>query len=273
MLYFLGAAIVVVGIIIFVNQIWDDIGSVGRIVVTLGLGLFFTVLGSILFKTKPEDKIGPVFFAIGGLLVPGGAMVTLYELGSGQNPSWPVAITFGIVFLFYLLLNLAHKHAVLTLFSIANGTAFVYLLVKAIIGSSYYIDWDIYAYLTMMVGVSYILLAQSFKNGWNDKLVGILYFFGTFGFFGAAFSQVFDSTIWQMFYFLLVVGGLYLSVYIKNRNVLIISTLFLVAHVSYITSEYFANSLGWPISLIILGLLFIGLGYVSININKKYIAN
>ena len=69
----------------------------------------------------------------------------------------------------------------------------------------------------------------------------------------------------------MVFGGVFLSVYMKSRSVLIASTLFLVAHVVYITSEYFADSLGWPISLVLLGFVFIGLGYGSVTINKKYI--
>ncbi|KKR62728.1 hypothetical protein A2643_02560 [Candidatus Nomurabacteria bacterium RIFCSPHIGHO2_01_FULL_39_220] len=273
MLYVLGAAIVVIGIIIFVYQVWDDLGSLGRISVTLGLGLLFTVIGSVLLKSKPENQtIGSVFHAIGGLLVPGGAVVALSELNVDMVSVWPIAITFGAIFVFYLLLNFAHRSSVLTFFAIANGTAFIYLLVEAMIDGPFYRHEDLYAYLTMVVGASYLLLAHAFRGGWNNKLVGILYFFGSAGFLGAAFSRVFDSVPWQMVYFLLVIGGLFLSAYTKSRAILVVSTCFLLAHVSYITGEYFADSVGWPVALVILGFIFIGLGYVSININKKYIA-
>ena len=273
MLYVLGAAIVIVGIVIFVSQIWDDIGSFGRILVTLGLGFLITAIGSMLLKSKPEENIGTVFHFIGGMLIPGGAVVTLSELNVGSVSLWPVAIAFGVIFAFYLLLNSVHKNAILTFFAIANGTAFVYLIVDAILDAPFYRDGDLYAYLTMIIGASYLLLGHAFREGWNKKLIGVLYFFGITGFLGAAFSQVFDSVLWQMFYFVIVIGGLSLSVYMRSRSILVISTLFLIAHVSYITSEYFADSLGWPIALVILGFVFIGLGYVSININKKYIAN
>ena len=273
MLYVLGGVIVVIGIVIFVSQIWDDMGSFARILVTLGLGFLITAVGSILLKSKPEDNIGTVFHFIGGMLIPGGAIVTLYELNVDFVSLWPVAITFGAIFAFYLLLNSVHKNAILTFFAIANGTAFVYLVVEAIVDGPFYGHEDLYAYLTMVIGASYLLLGHSFRDGWNKKLIEVLYFFGITGFLGAAFSQVFDSVPWQMFYFLIVIGGLFLAVYMKNRSILVMSTLFLIAHVSYITSEYFADSLGWPISLVILGFVFIGLGYVSVNINKKYIAN
>jgi len=282
MLYVLGAAIVVIGIVIFVSQIWEDIGSFGRVAVTLGLGGIFAFIGSVLLKQKPEDNIGSVFHCMGGVLIPGGAFVLLSELHIDLSSMWSVAITFGVIFAFYLLLNIAQKSPVLTFFTIVNGTAFVYLLVEAIVSDEFEFDfygnkfefdfyYNLYAYLTMVVGVIYILLAQGFRNSWNSKLSGILNLFGITMFLGAAFSQVFDSTSWQLFYFILVLGGVFLSVYMRSRSILIMSTLFLVAHVSYITSEYFADSLGWPISLVVLGLIFIGLGYVSIAINKRYI--
>jgi len=221
-------------------------------------------------KQKPEDNIGPIFHFIGGMLIPGGALVTLYEL-EVDFVSWPVAITFGGIFAFYLLLNAIHKHPILTFFTIANGTAFIYLLVGALVEGRYYNHEDLYAYLTMTIGASYLFLAHAFRSGWNKYLIGALYFFGSGGFLGAAFSRVFDSVPWQLLYFLIVFGGLFLSVYMKSRIILVISTLFLIAHISYITSEYFANSVGWPISLVILGFVFIALGYISVAINKKYI--
>jgi hypothetical protein len=271
MLYVLGAAIVIIGIIFFVAQVWDDIGSFGRIAITLGLGLITTAIGSMLLKQKPEEKIGPVFHVIGGVLIPGGAMVTLSELSVEFVSLWPVTFTFGIIFIFYLLLNFIHKNAVLTFFAIANGTAFVYLFIESIVDGPFYTHRDLYAYLTMVIGASYLFLAHHFRKGWNKELVGVLYFFGITGFLGAAFSHVFDSVTWQMLYSPIVIGGLFLSIYVKSRSILVMSTLFLIAHVSYITGEYFADSIGWPISLVILGFIFIGLGYSSVTINKKYI--
>lgn len=271
-LYILGAAIVIIGIVIFIAQIWEDIGSFGRIAVTLGLGLLIATIGSMLLKQRPGDNIGQIFHFIGGMLIPGGAIVTLSELS--VDGDWTIAITFAGIFAFYLFLNALHKDVILTFFAIANGTIAIYLFLNAIVGGPFK-DWfgieDIYQYLTMTIGVSYLLLAHAFRGGWNKQLIGALYFFGSAGFLGAAFSQVFDSVLWQLLYFLIVIGGLFLSIHMKSRSILVMSTLFLLAHVSYITGEYFADSLGWPISLVILGFVFIGLGYSSVTINKRYI--
>ncbi|OGZ57945.1 MAG: hypothetical protein A2827_00115 [Candidatus Spechtbacteria bacterium RIFCSPHIGHO2_01_FULL_43_30] len=269
MLYALGAAVVIIGIVIFVAQIWQDIGSFGRISVTLGLGFLISAIGSMLLKQKPEDNIGAIFHFIGGMLIPGGTAVTLYEFNLNSVSLWPVAIAFGAVFAFYVLLNSIHRHPVLTFFAVANGTAFAYLIVEAVVEGAYY--KDLYAYLTMVIGASYLLLAHAFREGRNKNLIGVLRFFGSAGLLGAAFTQTFDSGLWQLLYFFVVFAGLFLSVHIRSSIVLVMSTIFLIAHISYITNLYFADSIGWPISLIILGFLFIGLGYASISINKKYI--
>ncbi len=274
MLYALGAAIVVIGIIIFFYQVWDNIGSFVRILITLGLGLIITATGSYLLKTRPDDSIGSIFHGIGGLIIPGGALVTLSELNILSNTVWPVAITFCIIAVFYYLLNYTHKSVGLTFFTILHSSIFIYLFVAAITdGSNYYNMGDIYAYLTMAIGISYLFLAQAFRVGWNKNLVGILCFFGSFAFLCAAFSRVFDSGLWQMLYFIILIGGFYLSIYMRSREILVLSAMFLIVHLSFITGKYFADSLGWPISLVILGFIFIGLGYTSISINKKYIAN
>lgn len=272
MLYFIGAAIVVVGLIIFVQQIWEDIGAFGRILVTLGLGLLFAGLGSSLLKKNTEDGLGSVFHFMGGMLIPSGALVVLTELYTSIDTLWPIAITIGMTSLFYLALNSVHKNALITFFTIANCTSFLYLIVGAIVGDSYYSIDKLYQYLTMLTGVCYLLLAQSFQNTWNHKLVGSLHFFGSTGILFAAFMLVLEFGIWELLYFALIAGGLFLAVYMKSKIVLIMTTIFLIVHVAYITSEYFADSLGWPISLVLLGFIFIGLGYASISINKKYIS-
>jgi hypothetical protein len=123
----------------------------------------------------------------------------------------------------------------------------------------------------MMVGFVYMLLAYGFRNTWNKKLSGMLYFFGSAGFFIAAFTRVFDSGLWEIFFFILALGGVAFSVRLKSKAVLTVSTLALVGHIIYITSEYFADSLGWPISLVLLGFVIIGLGYGSVAINKRFI--
>ena len=274
LLYLIGGLIATLGIIFFVGQIWEDLGSGGRIFITLILGLILAGIGSSLLKTKPETHLGSVFHGIAGFLIPGGALVTLYELGTYTGSVWPFVMVFGVIFLFYLLLNLYHQNVVLTLFGLGNGTAFIYLLVEAMVSGSASQHEVVYAYLTMVIGLSYLLLAYTFRTGWNRPLVGILNFLGSLAFFGAAFNRVIESElhVWEIVFFLLTIGGIYLAIsLVRSRAVLLVSTLFLIAHFIYITFEYFGDSVSWPILLVILGFIFIALGYFSLSLNRKYL--
>lgn len=273
-LYVLGIVIAVIGIIFFIGQIWSDIGSFGRITVTLGLGILFAIIGSFLFSKKLEGNLGAIFHFIGGSIIPIGSIVTIHELGIYVDSLWPFVIVFCSLFIFYLLLNFAYKNSVLTFFSIVNGTILMYLFFEAITDGPFYRHESMYENLTIIIGISYLLLASNFKKNWNRNLVGLLNFFGITGFLSATFFKLVDSSgFLELLYFVIVLFGLYLSAYVKSRAILVMSTLFLIIHTTYITGEYFADSIGWPLALILLGFIFIGLGYASIAINKKYISS
>ncbi len=271
LLYALGGIVAVLGVIFFVQQIWDELGSVGRMSITLIFGLILAGIGSMLIKTKRESRVGEIFHAIAGLLIPGGALVALNESGYDFDSLWPVTLVFGIIALFYFLLNVYHKALVLTFFTIANITAFVFLLVEALIPGYSYQHENLYTYLTMAVGISYLLLAKAFSASWNKSLTPVLNFFGSAGFFVAAFTKVDHSAPWQILFFILAVLGLGLAVKIKSRGILLVSTVAFIGHFVFITNEYFANSVSWPILLVVLGFFIIGMGYLSLSLNKKYI--
>lgn len=114
LLYVLGTVIAIIGIIAFVAQIWDDIGSLGRVLITLGFGFLMALIGSVLLREKPGTSIGEIFHIVGGVLIPGGVMVFLSEFDLIRESMWPVALAFAVVFVFYLLLNFVYKNPILT---------------------------------------------------------------------------------------------------------------------------------------------------------------
>ena len=67
-------------------------------------------------------------------------------------------------------------------------------------------------------------------------------------------------------------GIIFLSIYVKNKAFLVFGSMFLMGYILKITSEYFAQSLGWPLALVIAGLALIATGYFSFYLNKKYLA-
>ena len=269
LLYVVGGLLVVLGIIYFMSQLWGDMSASLRILITLGVGLVFAGAGSLFLVQEPAKDLGNVFHSIGGCLIPGGALVTLDEVFPNVSSTGPVALTVGLVFLFYLALVIYHRRVVVNFFAFATGTAFIYLLSDSLLpnaGANYY------AYLTMVIGLSYVLYGIAFTGGWNDRLIPLLNFFGPLGFYGAAYSRLANTQLMELVYPFLAFGGLALSVVlIKSRIALTISTLAVISYVVYLTREYFADSIGWPVALIILGFIVIGLGYLSVNLNKRYL--
>lgn len=270
--YLLGTIIVILGLVFFVAQLWGDIGTIGRILVTFGLGVTFAGIGSTLIDAQKTSLLGSVFHLIGAVLLPGGMFVALNELQVDISNPWLVTSVFAALTAFYGLLSYVHRRNVLYLLTILHGTIFFYALTEAVITEPFYAHPDTYAYLTMIIGVSYFVLADGMRAMWSRHLVGVLHAAGSLGILAAAFSQVVDSSFWELFFVPLLIAGIYWSTVTQSRSILAFSSLFVFIYVTYITSEYFANSLGWPISLVLLGFIFLAMGYFSLRLNREFIA-
>jgi hypothetical protein len=65
----------------------------------------------------------------------------------------------------------------------------------------------------------------------------------------------------------------YASVHVKSKALLTFGSLFLGAYLVKITSEYFSDSLGWPLALVIAGLLLMAVGYVTLRLKRTYLTD
>lgn len=280
-LYLIGALVVVIGIILFVIQIWDDVGSIGRIALTLGFGLLMSILGSMLLqqKNKKEYRLGVVFHFIGFTSNIIGVIVVVAEIfDSYKDIDYVIFVTCLALSAFYFILATVHKKVFLTCFALISGIATLYAIPATF---SLFAEYDsgilleFYLYLTTFLGFCCILLANFFVNNFNKPLYYILYFGGMFGFilFGfylALLAGLSDELSWDFMYTFVVLGGLLTSLYVKSQAVFFASVFFLFSYIFIITDEYFVDSIGWPASLIILGFVLMALGYSSVNIRNKY---
>jgi len=64
---------------------------------------------------------------------------------------------------------------------------------------------------------------------------------------------------------------IFLSTYVRSRTLLLVGTLSMLAYIGYYTAKHFANTLGWPIALVIIGIALIGMSALAVRINNKYI--
>lgn len=277
-LYYIGGAIVFLGISILLWQNWSTLGFGTKVLATLGSGIAAYFVGLLFSRDDRTETVGSAFYLISALVTPMGLWVVFDNVGFDANSYGTQSLISGIMLGTYLLSFLIIRKNVITLFSILFGTWLFFSLTSFMVGSSpYFDDWKFYEYRVLVAGISYMLMGYSFSKNERAPLQGFLYGFGIFGFLGAALTlggwEPNQNVFWELIYPGLVFGALFLSVHIKSKAFLTWGTLFLMAYVLKITSEYFSSGLGWPLALVIAGLSMIGVGYMSISLKKKYLSS
>ena len=51
---------------------------------------------------------------------------------------------------------------------------------------------------------------------------------------------------------------------------LVLGSLYLMGYIMKITAEYFSDSLGWPVSLVLVGFALIAIGYATFMMNQRF---
>ncbi len=274
--YSIGAIIALVGVAILIAQNWNEIGFGGRILVTLGISIV-TYISALLLRSPEQKVISQVMFTLAAALAPLGSYVLLNE--ASINFTWGVQLMTAIIlFVVFGAALFISKRNILLLISIGFATWAYYTLILKAFGDG--IDDDYLKWATMLLGVSYILIGYGYKLVWppvdqsddHEKraLQKVLYGFGTLTVLSAGIV-VGDN--FDLFYIILIFGAFYGSVYLRSRAMLLLASLFLMGHIIKLTGRYFVDSIGWPVALIIVGFLVIGVGYMTFFLNRKFISS
>lgn len=276
-LYYIGGAVVFLGIAILIWENWDTLGFATKILSTLGSGVAAYLVGVLFNKEAKTEKVGIAFYLISALVIPMGLYIAFDNAGFDISSYGFEVLISGILLSMYLSSYVVFRKNIFTLFSIIFGTWLFFSLTNWMVGESlYFNDWRFYAYRLLAVGLAYMLIGYNFSKNKSTPLSKPLYAFGIFGFLGAAISlggwKPEQNIFWVLIYPFLVFGTLFTSVYIKSKSFLTWGTFFLMAYILKITSEYFGDSLGWPLALVIAGLSMIGVGYMSISLKNKYLS-
>ncbi|MES2436621.1 MAG: DUF2157 domain-containing protein [Patescibacteria group bacterium] len=273
--YIIGAIIVLIGVIILLGQNWDDIGFIGRVGSTLGIALV-TYLAGLTLSKSVHDTLSQVMFMLSAVLAPFGTFILLDEMNVFVDISAQVVIALVFVCIYSVAQFVARKN-ILTVVIAGYATWAYYAFLLKILDNQLF-DNDIIIWATMLLGISYCAVAY----GYSSKKVGsvekvtqrasithLFYGAGTLAILGGGISL---GGMWDLPYIVLIFATFYLSVFVKNRAMLVIAAAFLVGHIIKLTSKYFLDSVGWPLALIICGFAVIGVGYMTYYVNRKYLA-
>ncbi len=287
-LYSIGGVIAVTGILVLLGNNWDAIGFIGRWLATVGLGLA-TFIGAFIVYKKPEyNVLSQVLFSISSIASFIGGFVWLGESSFSYFDGTDSALLVSLVLLviFGTALYVSKKgvlHIVSTVFFTIAYYAFVSKLLK---GSGFDLTAlkDIVVYASMILAIGYFMYGSWISRGIfamqstssmtimsdaTKKIFSSIYTFAAFSLF--LISALFLGGIWNLLYAFIAIGAVVLSVKLKTRIGLVVTSIAIGIYCIKISVEYFADSISFSLALLISGLLIIALGYLTYYLNKKYI--
>jgi len=122
---------------------------------------------------------------------------------------------------------------------------------------------------SLLVGLSVMSAAYGLQlAGRYAGLTALGYFFGSI----LAYSGLFDlvhHTAFELGYLAVTATMLYACVVLQSRALLFTTVIAMLGFIGFYTAKYFANSLGWPITLVLMGVAFLGVGTIAIRVRRQ----
>ena len=311
---YLGAIFILAGVSTYIGMFWDSMGSVMRVLVTLGVGyILLIVLVSALHENKFQKLILPLALAC-VVMITGGWFVLIHEMYP-QTVNWrsPTLFVFGVmalqqgalfgkyrrtVLVFTLLffiygfltvgldmlgIPIAYAAIVLGASVFLMGTALEktahrVLAEPALLIGVCWLNSGLFERIAMftsanwasfITGVCVILTAYGMQKAARyPRLVTLGYFTGSVMGYGGLFDLVQNTPI-ELLYLAVTTSVLYACVVLKSRTLLLTTVIAMLAFIGYFSEKHFANSLGWPLTLVLMGVAFLGVGAIAIKVKQR----
>ena len=259
---YLGGTFIFAGIAAFIALQWDSMTSAARVIITLGSGIASFALATIATRDTRFDKAAAPLFLIAATLEPVGMLVAFNEYGSGGDARWAALITAGVMAIQFAVIFSVLRQSMLLFLAVffamlAWWTAFDILSVDESFG-------------VMMLGGCLLLAAVAADRTPHRSITPAWYLVGGIGFLYGLFDLV-EGTPFELLFILMASGFVYLSASIPSRTLLLVATGAILGYTGWFTGQHFADSLGWPLALMVFGLLMIGLSALAFRIDRQYI--
>ena len=259
---YLGGTFVFAGIAAFIALQWDSMNSAARVVITLGSGIAAFALATIATRDSRFEKAAPPLFLIAAALEPVGLLVAFNEYGSGGDARWAAIITGGVMAVQFAAIFFVLRQSMLLFLAVFFAmltwwTVFDVLNVDESFG-------------VMMLGGCLLLAAVAADRTPHRSITPSWYLVGGIAFLYGLFDLV-EGTPFELLFIVMASGFVYLSAAIPSRTLLLVATGAILGYTGWFTGEHFADSLGWPLALMLFGLLMISLSALAFRIDRQYI--
>lgn len=121
----------------------------------------------------------------------------------------------------------------------------------------------------LLVGLSLMSAAYGMhKSDQYPRLSGLGYFVGS----AMAYSGLFDlvgNTSFELAYLAVAASMLYACVVLQSRALLFTTVVAMLGFIGFYSAKHFANSLGWPVTLVLMGVAFLAVGSIALRVKRS----
>jgi hypothetical protein len=258
----LGGIFVFAGIGVFIALRWSEMNSAARVVVTLGSGLAAFVVAMVSRRDARFVTASTPLLLMAAVLEPTGMLVAFEEFGSGGD--WRIAglITAGTMALQFAATFRLVRQSTPLFITILFATLFWWTALDLVD-----VDGGVIA---IALGASMLLAAAGVDRTRHRDITPVWYLLGGAAFLGGVFDNV-RRTPLELTFIVAAAAFVYLSIVLRSRTLLIVATLAILGYTGWFTREHFADSVGWPIALIMFGIFMIGMSALALRIDRDYV--
>lgn len=259
---YIGGIFVFLGLAIYVGMKWNDLGPVGRIMVTLGPGFCAFVLALVCTSDARVEKMATPLFLTAALLQPTGILVMMKEYSHGGDPAY------ALLFMNFLMLVQqgcafkARDRTVLALTTIFFSSCFF-----AIAFDLMHVNHHL---IGVTLGLSLTCIAWSLGRSRHQSIAALNYFAGSVLFLATSYDYLHNTAL-DVLFLGLASGTIYLSTLARSRTLLLVGTLAMIGYIGNYIAVHFAHNLNAPLMLMLMGFVLIALGVLAVKINNTYI--
>ncbi|WP_131779373.1 hypothetical protein [Legionella bozemanae] len=230
-----------------------------RIILNLSFGFLIFLLG--LYYQEKQYKITTPLFLIAAILEASGLLTLLSQYTSILMPTWGVLVVSFILFLQHGIAFISTRLTVLAFITLIFLYSF-FLAAFELLGVPERLKWFI-------LSASLLAVSSFINHSKYQSIAGLLFFISSLALLLVTFDIV-KNKPYEILYLGLACGLIYMAIIESSRVLLIIASLATLGFILYFSSQHFPHTIGWPITLILIGLLLVGVSGIVIKLNKKY---
>jgi len=259
---YLGGTFVFAGLCVFVGTFWDEMNSAARIVVTLGSGIVALILSYLAFASPRHEKLSTPLYLMAVVLQPTGLLIAFGELSTGGEPLH-AQLAVSAVMLAQCLLSFARlRRATALFFALLFGCTALGTVLELVDAEP--------EVNGLVVGVTCFLVTVAVQRSKHAGITPFWYFVAA-ALVQVSWFGIVEDSVFEISFVALPCALVYFSTSLRSRTLLAAGTLGMLVYIGYFTGEHFADSLGWPIALILLGFMMMALGTAAVRIHRRYI--